>query len=101
MTHTTASRRPAIAFLSLAAAALSLTAAPRTADAAACGTENLLAGKKPHQSGDTKGDLAQVTDGTVGPEGAQWDAPVVVTLEGTNGAITYDLGEPRSIAAIV
>ena len=41
-----------------------------------------------------------VTDGTVGPEGADWNAPVTVTLENANASITYDLGEPRQISAI-
>jgi hypothetical protein len=87
---------------SLLAAALAVAAYPSLATAAApCGTENLLAGKKPSASQAVKGDVGQVTDGTVAPEGAQWDAPVTVTLENGNASITYDLGEVRSISAIV
>ncbi|HEY7373293.1 MAG TPA: discoidin domain-containing protein [Polyangia bacterium] len=82
-------------------AGLALAALPSLAYAAPCGTENLLAGKKPSASQAVKGDLGLVTDGTVGPEGTQWDAPVTVTLENSNSSITYDLGEVRSISAIV
>src|SRR3982751_1346968 len=83
------------------AAALALAAFPSAAAAAAaCGTDNLLAGKKPSASQAVKGDLGQVTDGTVGPEGAAWDAAVTVTLEGASSSITYDLGEARSISAV-
>src|SRR5690242_17896485 len=82
-------------------AGLALAALPSLAYAAPCGTENLLAGKKPSASQAVKGDVGLVTDGTVGPEGTQWDAPVTVTLENANSSITYDLGEVRSISAIV
>jgi hypothetical protein len=83
------------------AAALTLASFPSLAAAAPCGTENLLAGKKPSASQAIKGDLGQVTDGTVAPEGAQWDSAVTVTLEGTTSSITYDLGEAREISALV
>jgi len=82
------------------AAALALASFPSIASAAPCGTENLLAGKKPSASQAVKGDVGIVTDGTVGPEGAEWNAPVTVTLENANASITYDLGEPRQISAI-
>jgi hypothetical protein len=71
------------------------------ASAASCGTEDLVAGKKPYQSQDAKGDLALITDGAVGAEGTQWDAPVVVTLETPAGSVTYDLGEARQVSALV
>src|SRR6187402_1118572 len=82
------------------AAALALASFPSIGTAAPCGTENLLAGKKPSASQAVKGNIDMVTDGTVGPEGADWNAPVAVTLENANASITYDLGEPRQIAAI-
>jgi hypothetical protein len=86
----------------LFAATLALTTLrPLAAAAAPCGTENLLAGKKPSATQAVKGDPGLVTDGTVGPEGAAWDAPVTVTLENANSTITYDLGEVRSVAAVV
>ena len=86
-------RTSLVAILALALPTLpSLTAA-----AAACGTENLLAGKTPSASQAIKGDLALVTNGAAGPEGAEWNSPVTVTLENANSSITYDLGEAREI----
>src|ERR1041384_3272345 len=87
--------------VTLLAAGLALAVLPSIAAAAPCGTENLLAGKKPTASTGVKGDVGQLTDGTVGPEGTQWDAPVTVTLENTNSSITFALGEVRSVSAIV
>ena len=71
------------------------------AAAAPCGTDNILRGKKPSATQALKGDASLVTDGTVGPEGAAWDAPVTVTLENVNASITYDLGEPTEITGVV
>jgi hypothetical protein len=71
------------------------------APAAPCGTENLLAGRRPSATEQVLGDLALMTDGAVAPEGAQWDAPVVVTLEGGTSSVTYDLGGPRPISALL
>ena len=85
----------------LLAATLAVASFPSLAAAAPCGTENLLAGKKPSASQAVKGDVGQVTDGTVSPEGAQWDSATTVTLEGATSSITYDLGEAREISAIV
>jgi hypothetical protein len=85
----------------LLAATLALASFPSLAAAAPCGTENLLAGKKPSASQAVKGDVGQVTDGTVSPEGAQWDSSTTVALEGTTSSITYDLGEAREISAVV
>ena len=87
--------------VTLLAAGLALTAVPSIVAAAPCGAENLLAGKRPTASAGIKGDVGQLTDGTVGPEGAQWDSPVTVTLEDTHASLTYDLGEVRSVSAIV
>lgn len=87
---------------SLLAAAAALVALPSVAGAAEpCGAENLLAWKTPSASQGVKGDVAQITDGTVGPEGAQWDAPVTVTLENGNSFVTYDLGAVKTVSAIV
>jgi hypothetical protein len=86
----------------LATATLALATLPSVGAAAApCGTDNLLRGKKPSATQAVKGDVGLVTDGTVGPEGANWDAPVTVTLETANSSITYDLGEPTEISAVV
>jgi hypothetical protein len=90
------------ASLLAAALALAVAALPSPAAAAApCGTENLLAGKRPSASQAIKGDLGLVTDGNVAPEGTQWDAPVTVTLENAGSSITYDLGEVRTVSAVV
>jgi hypothetical protein len=84
-----------------ALAGLALTSLPVPAQAApACGTENLLAGKAPLVKTDIKGDVALVTDGKVGPEGTQWDAPVAVTFDSAKSALVYDLGEPRQVGAL-
>jgi hypothetical protein len=72
-----------------------------SAAAAPCGPENLLAGRRPSATQQVIGDLALMTDGAVAPEGAQWDAPVVVTLEGGASSVTYDLGRPRAISALL
>lgn len=66
----------------------------------ACGTENLLAGKLPSEAQDLQRASILITDGVVGPEGALWDAPVAVTFGG-GGSVTYDLGGPRSVSALV
>jgi hypothetical protein len=87
---------------SLLAVTVTLATLPSmVALAAPCDTENLLKGKTPSATQTVKGNVALVTDGTIGPEGAAWDAPVTVTLENVNSSITYDLGEPREISAVV
>jgi hypothetical protein len=73
----------------------------KSADTPACDVENLIAGKKPSASQEIHGNVALITDGAVAAEGAQWDAPVVVTLETGTGFVTYDLGQPRSISALL
>jgi spermidine synthase len=91
----------AFAFLSVASVASTADAAPAAAAApAACGTENLLAGKLPSQQRELVGSPALVTDGAVVADGAQWDGPAGVRLEGAAGSITYDLGKPTSVSAI-
>ncbi len=71
------------------------------AAAAPCGPENLLAGRRPSATQQVLRHLALMTDGAVAPEGAQWDAPVVVTLEGGTSSVTYDLGRPRAISVLL
>jgi len=82
-----------LALSSLSALSSSAWAAP------ACGTENLIAGKKPLQQTDIKGDTSLVTDGKVGADGSMWDAPVAVTFESAQSALIYDLGEARQVGA--
>jgi hypothetical protein len=71
-----------------------------TAHAQTCDTRNLLAGKTPWQWQDVRGNQALVTDGAVGPEGAQWDAPVGVILDTGAGSVTYDLGSVTPVSAV-
>jgi hypothetical protein len=92
---------PRTSLVAILALASLLTLPSLSAAAASCGTENLLAGKKPSASQAVKGDLALVTDGKAAAEGVDWNSPVGVTLENANSSITYDLGEPREISAIV
>src|SRR3954468_22483238 len=92
---------PRTSLVAILALASVLTLPSLTAAAASCGTENLLAGKKPSASQAVKGDVGLVTDGQAGPEGADWNSPLGITLENANSSITYDLGEAREISAIV
>jgi spermidine synthase len=89
------------------AAALGAAPAGRSATAAAgvaatateCGTANLLARKAPSQQSHVVGDPALVTDEEAVPEGALWDGPFAVKLEGPTGSLTYDLGRPQAVSA--
>jgi hypothetical protein len=63
-----------------------------------CTTENLLAGKVPTAQA-IRGNLGLVTDGQVGPEGAQWDSGVTVTFELQSGSLTWDLGRVMPVSA--
>jgi spermidine synthase len=78
------------------------SARAQTAPAApdACGTEDLIAGKTPWGQQELRGNAALVTDGSVAPEGAVWDAPLAVVLGSSKGSLTYDLGQPRTISAL-
>jgi hypothetical protein len=90
---------PTLTLLAAATAVLSF-AAPALAEPD-CGTDNLLAGKQPQASQDLKGDTKRITDGIAAPEGSAWDAPITVTLTSGAGFITYDLGELRTVSAVV
>jgi spermidine synthase len=65
-----------------------------------CGTENLLAGKAPAEHQEIPGNLSLITDGEVGAEGMQWDAPVAVTFTSSSASLTYDLGSLRTVSAL-
>jgi hypothetical protein len=71
-----------------------------SSSSSSCGTENLLAGKRPVHWQDLRGDATLLTDGALAPEGAQWDAPVGVILDTAAGSVTYDLGQPTPISAV-
>ncbi|MEO5769592.1 MAG: discoidin domain-containing protein, partial [Polyangia bacterium] len=80
------------------ARAQGISSAP--AGGGACTTDNLLAGKRPSQLQDVRGEAGLITDGSVAPEGAQWDAPVGVVLETGASSVTYDLGQPTPITGL-
>src|SRR6185295_16587945 len=67
---------------------------------AACGAADLLAGKVSAEGSGVAGNLALVTDEAVAPEGAFWDAPAAIKLEGARAAITFDFGAPQEIGAL-
>ena len=73
---------------------------PAPVHAAECDTTDLLAGRRPYADADVRGNVALVTDGTVAPEGAPWDAPAAVKLVSRAASITYDLGQPRKLSAL-
>ena len=80
--------------------ALASALSPGVASAQTCDTRNLLAGKQPSQWQDLRGNASLVTDGTIGPEGTQWDAPIGVTFDTPAGSVTYDLGAPTPVAGV-
>jgi len=67
----------------------------------ACPSGNLLAGRKPVQKVDWKGNLGAPTDGKVAKEGAQWNAnELTVVLDSAVAALTWDLGREYPLAAL-
>lgn len=78
-----------------------LAAAQALVSSSECTTENLLARRLPVSRQDARGEMRLATDGSVAPEGAQWDAPVVVILETPAGSITYDLGSERPVSSFL
>jgi hypothetical protein len=67
---------------------------------AACPEGNLLAGKKPTSWLDIRRDLALLTDETVAPEGAMWDAAPAVLFDTGAATVTWDLGAATTINAL-
>jgi spermidine synthase len=82
-----------------ARAPLSASAADASAEPE-CTTENLLARKAPAEHQEISGRLAVVTDGAIGAEGSQWDAPLAVTFSSPSASLTYDLGRTRTVSAL-
>jgi hypothetical protein len=66
-----------------------------------CPPGNVLAGRRPVASPGVRGNTALVTDGRVAEEGAPWNGPLAVVLEGLAASLTYDLGEAMAVRAIV
>jgi hypothetical protein len=96
-----AARLTAVALALSTALAAAGSASAQGLSSAACGTENLLAGRLPSGRQDMRGDLRLPTDGNVAPEGAQWDAPVGVFFDTAAASITWDLGEVRPVTAFM
>jgi hypothetical protein len=67
---------------------------------AACPEGNLLSGKKPTSWLDIRRDLALLTDETVAPEGAMWDAAPAVLFDTGAATVTWDLGAATTINAL-
>jgi hypothetical protein len=60
----------------------------------------LLSGKRPVSWQDIRRDLALLTDETVAPEGAAWDAPPAVLFDTGASTVTWDLGAPTTVNAL-
>ena len=67
---------------------------------AACPAGNLLSGRRPTSWQDTRRDLALLTDETLAPEGALWDAPLAVLFDTGAATVTWDLGAPTTVNAL-
>lgn len=60
----------------------------------------MLSGRAPTARDGIQGDVAVVTDGTIGAEGTAWDAPLAVTFFSSSAFVTYDLGSVRTVGAV-
>lgn len=74
--------------------------APLVAQGIECPSGNLLAGLRPIVSRGVSGDPARVTDQRLAPEGAPWDSPPALRLEGMEASLTWDLGAVREVRAL-
>ena len=54
-----------------------------------------------HPLGQTSGDAARATDGRIAPEGAAWDVPPAVVLDGAEATLTWDLGGKREVRGLL
>jgi hypothetical protein len=80
---------------------LGTLAGPASAGEERCPGGNVLAGRRPVASPDVRHDTALVTDGRVPEEGAPWNGPLSVILDGPAASLTYDLGATIALRAIV
>jgi len=62
-----------------------------------CPAGNLLAGKMPSAWQEIERNLSLLTDETVAPEGAVWDASLAVILQTGASTVTWDLGQVISV----
>ena len=74
---------------------------PAAAQGPECPAGNLLAGARVVAAPHVAGEAARATDGRVAPEGAAWDSPPAVVLDGGDAAITWDLGAVREVRALL
>jgi hypothetical protein len=97
-------RMRALLLVSGLASALALLAGPAVAQTStasvSCPPGNLLAGRRPWQWVDMRGNIGLPTDGRAAPEGALWDASPAVILETAAAALTWDLGTARPLQAL-
>jgi len=63
----------------------------------ACPAGNLLAHKAPTAWQDVRRELSLLTDETVAPEGAMWDASLAAILDTGASTVTWDLGEVTKV----
>ena len=63
----------------------------------ACPAGNLLARKAPVASQDVRRELSLLTDETVAPEGAVWDASLAAIFDTGAATVTWDLGEVTKV----
>ena len=86
-------------FFILACAAL--LGAPARGQGLECPAGDLLAGARLVEARHVVGDVARVTDRRAAPEGAAWDSPPAVVLDGGDAAITWDLGAAREVRGLL
>ena len=96
--------RPAPPTLRLGLAAVvaaALLGAAARAQPLECPAGDLLAGVRPIAFRSAVGEVARATDGRVAPEGAGWDSPPAVVLDGAEASITWDLGAARDVQGLL
>jgi hypothetical protein len=78
-----------------------LLGAPARGQGPECPAGDLLAGARLVEAQHVVGEVARVTDRRTAPEGAAWDSPPAVVLNGRDAAITWDLGAAREVRGLL
>lgn len=73
---------------------------PNASMAPACPSGNLIARKAPTQWQEIRRELSLITDETLAPEGAVWDAGLAVILDTGASVLTWDLGSPTMVRGL-
>jgi hypothetical protein len=73
----------------------------RTYAEPACPTGNLLVGRRPVAWVETRREHNVLTDEAVVPEGSSWDSGPAMILDTSASSVTFDLGEPTIVTAMV